>query len=155
VADYSAQAVVISYLKTFFPNDFIVAEESADEIRKDSTLLNNVLDIAASALSGTTGVNITANSLPDIIDQGSLTIPDGLTRFWTLDPVDGTKGFLRKEQYAVCLSLVENGQVVLSCIGCPNLKHNDSNSIGSLFFASRNNGAYQVIMNFCNNKGFY
>ena len=27
-------------------------------------------------------------------------------RFWTLDPIDGTKGFLRGEQYAVALALI-------------------------------------------------
>ena len=42
-------------------------------------------------------------------------------RWWTLDPVDGTKGFLRNEQYAIALALVEEGQVVLAVMGCPNL----------------------------------
>ena len=42
-------------------------------------------------------------------------------RWWTLDPVDGTKGFLRNEQYAVALALIEDGEVVLAVIGCPNL----------------------------------
>ncbi len=31
-------------------------------------------------------------------------------RFWTLDPIDGTKGFLRKEQYAISLALVIDGK---------------------------------------------
>jgi 3'(2'), 5'-bisphosphate nucleotidase len=43
-------------------------------------------------------------------------------RFWTLDPIDGTKGFLRGDQYAVALALIENGRVVLAAVGCPNLK---------------------------------
>src|SRR5947199_282404 len=29
--------------------------------------------------------------------------------FWTLDPIDGTKGFLRGHQYAVCLAYIERG----------------------------------------------
>jgi 3'(2'), 5'-bisphosphate nucleotidase len=32
-------------------------------------------------------------------------------RHWTLDPVDGTKGFLRGGQYAICLALIEDGIV--------------------------------------------
>ena len=40
-------------------------------------------------------------------------------RFWVLDPIDGTKGFLRSDQYAVALALVVDGQVQLGLLGCP------------------------------------
>jgi 3'-phosphoadenosine 5'-phosphosulfate (PAPS) 3'-phosphatase len=40
---------------------------------------------------------------------------------WTLDPIDGTKGFLRGWQYAVCLALLVDARVELGVIGCPNL----------------------------------
>ena len=42
-------------------------------------------------------------------------------RFWTCDPIDGTKGFLRGGQYAVALALVEAGQVQVGVLGCPRL----------------------------------
>jgi 3'(2'), 5'-bisphosphate nucleotidase len=75
-------------------------------------------------------------------------------RHWTLDPVDGTKGFLRGGQYAICLALIEDGIVHLGVVGCPNLpvqrgllenveamkqatKH-------TIFVAVRGEGAYQV-----------
>ena len=45
----------------------------------------------------------------------------GLGSFWVLDPIDGTKGFLRKEQYAICLCLVKDGTIMVSALGCPNL----------------------------------
>jgi 3'(2'), 5'-bisphosphate nucleotidase len=81
----------------------------------------------------------------DAIDLG--TFGGGKTgRFWTLDPIDGTKGFLRGEQYAVCLALVENGIVQVAIQGCPNLprKLNDPSSPrGSLFIAVRGSGAYE------------
>lgn len=41
-------------------------------------------------------------------------------RFWTLDPVDGTLGFVRGDQYAIALALIEDGQVMLGVLGCPN-----------------------------------
>lgn len=41
-------------------------------------------------------------------------------RHWVLDPVDGTLGFVRGDQYAVALALIENGKVVLGVLGCPN-----------------------------------
>jgi 3'(2'), 5'-bisphosphate nucleotidase len=40
---------------------------------------------------------------------------------WTLDPIDGTKGFLRGGQYAVCLALLIDARVEIGVIGCPNL----------------------------------
>jgi len=44
-------------------------------------------------------------------------------RFFTLDPVDGTKGFLRGGQYAIALALIEDGTPVLAALGCPHLPH--------------------------------
>jgi 3'(2'), 5'-bisphosphate nucleotidase len=38
-----------------------------------------------------------------------------------LDPIDGTKGFLRGDQYAIALALVEQGQIQLGVLGCPAL----------------------------------
>jgi hypothetical protein len=40
---------------------------------------------------------------------------------WTLDPIDGTKEFLRGRQYAVCLALLVDARVELGVIGSPNL----------------------------------
>jgi 3'(2'), 5'-bisphosphate nucleotidase len=40
--------------------------------------------------------------------------------FWVLDPVDGTLGFVRGDQYAIALALIEDGEVVLGVLGCPN-----------------------------------
>ncbi|CAI5462549.1 unnamed protein product [Closterium sp. Yama58-4] len=44
-------------------------------------------------------------------------------RYWVLDPVDGTRGFLRgnHSQYAVGLALIEDGELVLSALGLPNM----------------------------------
>ncbi|KAI1782361.1 hypothetical protein LXA43DRAFT_977602 [Ganoderma leucocontextum] len=40
---------------------------------------------------------------------------------WALDPIDGMKGFLRSEQYAVCLALLVDTRVEPGVMGCPNL----------------------------------
>jgi 3'(2'), 5'-bisphosphate nucleotidase len=68
-------------------------------------------------------------------------------RHWTVDPVDGTKGFLRGGQYAVALALIEDGQVALGVLGCPNLAVDASNpaaGTGCLFVAERGGGAWQL-----------
>lgn len=38
-----------------------------------------------------------------------------------LDPVDGTKGFLRGQQYAVALALLVDGHPQVAVMACPNL----------------------------------
>ena len=56
-------------------------------------------------------------------------------RYWTLDPIDGTKGFLRGDQYAIALGLIEDGEVILGVLGCPNLPNPDG-SVGAIFAAT-------------------
>jgi 3'(2'), 5'-bisphosphate nucleotidase len=47
-------------------------------------------------------------------------------RIWSLDPIDGTKGFLRGGQYAIALALIVNGDVKVGVLGCPNLPVDDT-----------------------------
>ena len=42
-------------------------------------------------------------------------------RHWVLDPIDGTRGFVGMRQYSVCLGMLQDGQVQLGVLGCPNL----------------------------------
>lgn len=66
---------------------------------------------------------------------------------WALDPIDGTKGFLRGGQYAVCLGLLVDGKVVVGVMGCPNLPVDVSKPEGEkgvLFVAVEGQGAFQV-----------
>lgn len=32
--------------------------------------------------------------------------------YWVLDPIDGTRGFVGMRQYAVCLGLIKDGEVI-------------------------------------------
>jgi 3'(2'), 5'-bisphosphate nucleotidase len=115
VADFGAQAVVLKALAQAFPEDPVVGEEDADALRADAQLSARVLEQVKRILP-----EATEASVLEAIDRGNHTGgPKG--RFWTLDPIDGTKGFLRNDQYAVALALIEDGQVVLGVLGCPAL----------------------------------
>lgn len=117
VADYGAQAVVGRLLEMEFPHVPMVGEENADALRRpeNGALKGQVVDLARTVLPG-----VSEPEVLGAIDWGTHGGgPRG--RFWTLDPIDGTKGFLRMEQYAVALALVEEGEVVLGVLGCPNL----------------------------------
>lgn len=69
---------------------------------------------------------------------------------WCLDPIDGTKGFLRGGQYAVCLALLIEGKVQLGVIACPNLPVNPQHPDGPkgvVFAAIKGQGAFQRPIN--------
>jgi 3'(2'), 5'-bisphosphate nucleotidase len=80
------------------------------------------------------------------IDRGN-GIPHG--EFWTLDPVDGTKGFLRGDQYAIALALISGGKVQIGALGCPNISDSykpDKGGRGTLAVAVRGEGAWQTAL---------
>lgn len=117
VADYGAQAIVGHLLGRAFPHVPMVGEEDAAALRdaRNAGLKAKVIDGVRTVLP-----DLHEDQVLDAIDAG---IYEGgpTGRHWTLDPIDGTKGFLRQEQYAVALALIEDGEVVLGVLGCPNL----------------------------------
>ena len=104
VADFSSQALICRAIREAFPDDPIIAEEDSTELRQseNSGFLDRVIEELA-----TQGVTTGGNQVFEWIDQGGAR--EFSERFWTLDPIDGTKGFLRGEQYAVSLALIVNG----------------------------------------------
>jgi 3'(2'), 5'-bisphosphate nucleotidase len=228
VADYAAQAIINTVLSNAFPDDPIIGEEDASDLRPSSSststtnesgdaLRARVVELADDILAQPPlppdsefdpsvggeraewglGRRWGAEALLKAIDRGkyaggrtgralrfcvaffTFALPFVVCTnflffwcvgFWTLDPIDGTKGFLRGGQYAVCLALLVDARVELGVIGCPNLptepsaspqsttastddKDNDDDDDneqqraqgrGALFIAVRGQGAYQL-----------
>ena len=115
VADFAVQALVAGRLEEALPDDRLVAEECADALREPAS--REQLDRVTWFLNRHLG-GISPDEVCRLIDRGT---GDPCDRFWTLDPIDGTKGFLRGDQYAVALALIERGEVVLGVLGCPRL----------------------------------
>ena len=115
IADFACQAIIIDALSRAFPNDKFIAEEDSECLRDDPVVREEVLR----AISFCTGEMWTEEKLFTVVDKGLF---DGKTnRVWILDPVDGTKGFMRGENYCIALSLLVDGVPVMSTLGCPNL----------------------------------
>jgi len=137
VADFASQAIVCRGLERVFPGDPVVGEEDATELRGASPALReSVRRAVAAELGGDPGLT----PVLSWIDRGRAHA-DG-ARYWTLDPIDGTKGFLRGEQYAVALALIEGREVVVGLLGCPNLP-DGAGGRGVLFTAVRGEGAHR------------
>ncbi len=140
VADYGAQALVCALLAEVFPDDQVVGEEDAAALREPSQVPYRAAVVAH--------VRAILPDAPDVDDErvcGWIDRGGGHVgrRFWTLDPIDGTKGFVRDDQYAVALALVEDGQVKLGALACPALPLTlGSAARGALFVATRGQGAW-------------
>lgn len=136
VADFGSQAVISLELLRAFPKDRIVGEEDAAILRKNKILCHQVSELAKEQIN-----TADVSQILDAIDFGAQDT-DFAKRFWTVDPIDGTKGFLRGEQYAVALALVEGGEIVIGVLGCPNFQAEGQDSKGCLFYAVKGQGAF-------------
>ncbi|KAL2755436.1 hypothetical protein ACRALDRAFT_2041806 [Sodiomyces alcalophilus JCM 7366] len=161
VADFAVQALLTAALTAAFPGDAFVGEETADDLRADSGLLDRVWtvlkEIAADTdLAGADG----APQIPDtpdrvcaLVDRAGLGVP-GTGRVWVFDPIDGTQTFLRGEIYAINACLLVDGEQTVAVVGLPNL-HPDAvypvsdKSVdpdpkgGSILYGVRGHGAFR------------
>lgn len=128
IGDYASQAIINHAIKLNFPTDEIVGEEDSETLQESTEeakrlslkILDIILEEQKKADSEILGNLYDLPSIYKSIDMGN-SKGGSKGRFWALDPIDGTKGFLRGDQFAVCLALIEDGKVVLGVIGCPNL----------------------------------
>ena len=141
IADFGSQAVVCRAVGDLFPADPIIAEEDSAALRwpENAPFLAAVCDHVRNL-----GVDATTDDICNWIDRGGAT--EYSERFWTLDPIDGTKGFLRKGQYALSLALIIKSRIEVGVLGCPNLPLSDGNDspVGTMFYAVRGQGAFVI-----------
>lgn len=137
VGDFSCQAIVAKALHEQFDNAVLLGEEDSGILREQEELLACVTGYVRQVIP-----EATAESVCDWIDGGN---GEPCDRFWTLDPIDGTKGYLRGEQYVVALALIESGEVSLGVLVCPNLgvdcslEHSEK---GAVVVAQRGGGCW-------------
>eukprot|EP00884_Botryococcus_braunii_P005140 jgi/Botrbrau1/14627/Bobra.0364s0011.1 len=163
IADYGAQALVAwSLQQGDEANAFsLVAEEDSKDLQGEAGAVMRAriteLVNATLAQSGVSASPLSEGDVVSLIDAGgSPGGPKG--RHWVLDPIDGTRGFVGLRQYAVCLGMLDGGQLALGVLGCPNLpqapitdldgesgaaKRVGEAGVGCLFTAVRGQGAFQ------------
>ena len=117
VADYAVQAVVVAGLRAAAPDGRVplLGEESSAGLwsagRPDA--VRAVVEAVGAAL-GPLG----ADDVMRLIDGDEPR--DGEPR-WTIDPIDGTRGFVLGAQCSVCLARIEGSRVTLAVMGCPRM----------------------------------
>lgn len=129
VADFGVQALISLELGKLFPSIPLVAEEDSSFLTKNN-LVNMVLNEVADK-STLNEESVSETNVLEAIDRGGKDAyvfgPTPAT-YWVLDPIDGTKGFLKGNEalYVVGLALIVEGEIVLGVMGCPNWQEHAS-----------------------------
>jgi 3'(2'), 5'-bisphosphate nucleotidase len=157
IADFAAQALLISAIHAVYPDDAFLGEESADALRDNEPLANRVWELVlrakalhaecarSGAAQGAGSERQNEYALPaaqtlvfpeskedmfELIDRGGKGTQTERGRVWVMDPVDGTATFMQGQQYAVCLCLLVDGKQAVGVIGCPNLAFDVKGPLG-------------------------
>ncbi|MBZ8179387.1 3'(2'),5'-bisphosphate nucleotidase [Oscillatoria salina] len=144
IADFGCQAAICQALQTNFPDDPVVAEEDAAMLKQQS---NHSRWLQITEYVKTLIPAATPEDVAVWIDRGNGQVA---RRYWTLDPIDGTKGFIRGDRYAIALALIEDGEVRLGVLACPSLPFNPEQPTqdrGVLFVAVRGEGTEMISLN--------
>lgn len=139
ITDFSVQALINMHLVHAFEEDEIMGEEDTLFLRNPQHLVikEKVVAQIEHIFPG-----MQEEAILDAIDRGGGQ-GGAKGRFWVLDPIDGTRGFIRQEPYAIALALVEEGEVVLGVLGCPRFPLKQSLG-GALFVAVRGQGTQMI-----------
>jgi 3'(2'), 5'-bisphosphate nucleotidase len=161
IADYGSQAVILRAIAAAFPDHAIISEEGSEHLRESAgdegaakivKLVNDVISADAGPSLDTDAADF--DQVCNWIDHAgpatpadakSATLAHEFT--WSIDPIDGTKGFLRRQQYAIAIGLLRNGLPYAGVMVCPNLPvdlNNPDGQVGVMYVASEGRGCTRV-----------
>jgi len=126
LADYASQLYLINNLKEKYPEDQIVAEE------KFNTYLNKNTQDVIKKCYGSLGLDPIEDIKKILNYRGPLS-----TRQWTIDPIDGTKGFQKNLTYAVGIGFMVKSKLCVAVISVPSYKESGK----AIFVAEKDQGA--------------
>lgn len=139
IFDFVIQAFIVKAITSQFPDDYIVAEESLDGFQEN--FLNQVKEYLPKDIN-----------LNQVFSKVHKTAPPNITRFWAIDPIDGTSGFKHNQpeqyvvsQYAIAICLIEDKDCVFSAVGWPTQVPQLTGfqkAEASFFYAARNIGSF-------------
>jgi 3'(2'), 5'-bisphosphate nucleotidase len=142
IADYGSQAVILRAIADAFPDHGVISEEGSEHLR-ESAGEDGVARIVG-LVSDRVGETVDFEQVCTWIDHAGV---EGAEYTWAIDPIDGTKGFLRRQQYAVAIGLMRNGVPFAGVLVCPNLPvdlEQPDGPKGVMFVAGKGQGAFSV-----------
>ena len=125
VADLASQIYIISKLKDIFPEDSVIAEESF------STIVNLSNEKLIQSCYNELNLSLEPD-FKELLNYRGVPSPNQ----WSIDPIDGTKGYLKGLSYAIGIGLISNRVKLFSIIGVPNYRENQA----AIFYAKKGRG---------------
>jgi len=126
LADFASQIYIISKLKNNFPEDSIIAEES----------FSSEVNLSSKKIIYSCYDELNLSLKPNFKDILNYRGPASETR-WSIDPIDGTKGYQESLSYAIGIGLISKNEKIFSIIGVPNYSNNQI----AIFYANKGRGA--------------
>ncbi|KAH6847620.1 hypothetical protein B0I37DRAFT_375485 [Chaetomium sp. MPI-CAGE-AT-0009] len=165
IADFAAQALIISAVHNALPDYGILGEENADELRKsgNSGLTDKVWELVkVTKLSDPEcerllGKPKSKEEMLQLIDLGAnASSAEPGKKYIIMDPVDGTSAFMKGGQYAVATGVILDGQEIIGVTAGPNIHYEkvvkggakireydvDLGDLGTMISAVKGHGAY-------------
>jgi 3'(2'), 5'-bisphosphate nucleotidase len=123
IADYASQALIGHALAENFPDDGVLSEERSEEFM---LLLNDQQRaLVQQFVTDAVGGYVFEEQVCAWLDFGKQ--QHDAERLWIVDPIDGTKGFLRRQHYCVAISLMIGGEPVLGVLASPGFYSDEEN----------------------------
>jgi len=114
LADYGSQAIVCHTLQQHFPDYAVMSEESGKQFLSllEAEQQSEIADLISSVLERP----VEAQTVAQWLDHGK-----GVehSMMWVIDPIDGTKGFLRQEHYVVAVALMQDRKPIAGFLAAP------------------------------------
>lgn len=142
-----SERLILALNAAFKAGNKIMEVYKSDNFEIENKLDNSPLTIADRLSHKIISKILIKTGLPMISEEGrdiSYEVRKNWNTFWMIDPIDGTKEFIKKnDEFTVNIALIEFGQPILGVVYAPALK--------VIYFAEKNYGSYKEI-NVKNNK---
>ncbi|MCH2101798.1 MAG: inositol monophosphatase family protein [Planctomycetes bacterium] len=144
IADYGSQAVILREIAAAFPDHGVISEEGSEHLRESAG--DNGVATIVQLVGDATGESVNFDQVCAWIDHEG---GKGAELTWAIDPIDGTKGFLRRQQYAIAIGLMHNGTPFAGVMVCPNLPvdlDNPDGTKGVMYVAAQGQGCQRIAL---------
>lgn len=124
---------------------------AAGDLQVESKADNSPLTLADEASNECIVAGLTAldASIPIVSEESPLPAfaeRSGWQRFWLVDPLDGTKEFIKRNgEFTVNIALIENGEPILGVVLAPAITTTYLGAVGLGAFREKNGGARESI----------
>jgi 3'(2'), 5'-bisphosphate nucleotidase len=137
VADVASQALLLATLADYTDDGIIYAEEELDSL-SDESFASEVIELVSEVL----GRSVAKGEIKEWVGQRGGKRSSDIA--WYVDPVDGTKGYIRGLYYSIAIARREGDYLTHGWIAVPSGREPLEGFTGHLFEASRGEGVRSI-----------